>query len=1136
MREIPAHPAQASAYSLAAHHAPSSACAQLSLSLGERSTPDHLQAAWRKVAAVHGMLRSGFRKAPSGELMRREHEGAECPWHTLDWQAVPPEEIPARWAALLEEDAAQPIDLATPPLLRFCAILLPGGHCHVLATFPRFLLDEDSLFHLICEWLEALEGANPAGTPEEEPAGQPATPATADWWKQFFSGTPDPVSIRTFPTPPATTPPSRRQDLLLDRETSRSLKRLGQRLGISTEDILFAAWGLVLGRLASQRRVLLLAPCRMSESLECGFFDNLLPANLTINGGQSIEAFLKTVARETAERRQHAFIPLERALALAQPPRTAAQFPTGFFWLPPGLNDRIHDTYPRWINSDAQIHRRPLLPLSLEARDGNRLALRLEYDTSALPAGEAEKLLSRLTDVLDDFLGGPSRRLSELRVLTDAEWDALKKFDAAVPPRDVPPLAEQIAATAARHPDVVAAEGPGESVMTFAELDSHGTSLASWLRQENIADGWHVALCLTQTAWLPVAVLGVLRAGDTAVPLDPSASAAWLVQKLDGYDVELVICDSGTAPLFQGTTRRLLVIDQQWETVAAVPTTTVPSPKSPKACFLLAGSESVPPPAMGVLSPRLLASSVAETIDLLQLEPGSRLPLLAAAGFGGYVETLLAGLASGATLLLSQDGVPESATHLRFTHGQWRTWLAARRQTGTPLPETLQVVCTDAAPIPTPVLAAWQELNNGQARWISVLSPAGLSGAAVRHTLPDRLAAFTTPPETPLGFAGPGAAARLHDVEGQPLAPFFSGNADITLDADQKISVPAWRDLSGCLYFTPPPLAALERTLCAFPGVLDAFVAAPAEGEAPAGWVVLADGSTSLPDGLRDMVGTQVQFLLAVPALPVSPAGTFDLAALPRPQVPPVAAPAGTPARISEAPAREWTPLSPLNKNPDAPLLFLIHDIEGDPARYRSLAGLLSPDWSIYATCARGLHQPSACHTSIESEAAALVEAICLLDPEGPYHLVGHGFGGILAFEMARQLRVAKRDVPYLAIAGARPPEQEEVKPSGWLQSLTKAFRKPVKDAAENPEASPVERAHRRALESYRAKPLEGPAGVILGADQNEEIEDAWLDLLPETFIERMSCNWREMLTEPSVKRLTVLLRDSFIAPGDEEE
>jgi Non-ribosomal peptide synthetase modules and related proteins len=1135
MREIPAHPAQASAYYLTAHAAPASACVQLSLSLGERSTPELLQSAWRKVAAAHGMLRSGFRKASTGELYRREQEASEIPWQTLDWQAVAPAEIPARWTTLLEEDAAKPMDFAHPPLLRFTVILLPGGHCHVLATFPRFLLDEDSLFQLICEWLEALEGVVPAVSGEEAAPVPSPTPAVVDWWKQFFSGTPDPVALRVCPPPVPTTPPFRRHDLLLDRETSRSLKRFGQRLGVSTEDVLFAAWGLVLGRLVSQRRVLLLAPCRMSEALECGYFDNLLPATLTINGGQSIEAFVRTVGREALERRQNALVTLERALLLSQPPRTPGQFATGFFWLPPALNDRIHDAYPRWINADAQIHRRPLLPLSLEARDGNRIALRLEYDTAAVPTAEAEKILTRFTNVLDDFLGGPGRRLSELRVLTDPEWDALKKLEATPPAREAAPLTEQIAGVAVRHPEAVAAEGPGDAVMTYGELDSHSASLASWLRQENIADGWHVAVCLNQTAWLPVAMLGILRAGDICVPLDPAASASWLARKLDTYDVEILICDSGTAPLFQGSTRRLLVIDQQWETIAAVPATVTTSQKTPKACFLLAGAESQPAPAPGVLSPRVTAAAVAEIIDLLQLEPGCRLPLLAPAGFGGFVETVLAALASGATLLLGADGIPDSATHLRLTHGQWRTWLAACRQTGTRLSENLRALCVDAAPVPPVVLAAWQELNNGQAVWTSVLSPAGLGGAAVRHTLPDRHAAYNTPPETPLGHAGPGVSVRLHDFEGQPLAPFHAGTAEIAVGSDLKLSVPAWRDLSGCLYFAPPPYADLERALCAFPGVLDAVVAPPGENEPPAAWVVLADGSENVPEELRGQIGNRVQFLLAVSAFPLSASGDIDLAALPRPAKPAVAASSDAAPRPA-APQREWTPLTPLNKNPDAPILFLIHDIGGDPAVYRSLAALLSPDWSVYATTARGVHQPSACHTSIESEAAALVEAICLLDPKGPYHLMGHGFGGILAFEMARQLRVARRDVPYLAIAGAHPPEQEETKSGGWLRSLTKVFRKTSREDAENPEAGPVERAHRRALQEYRAKPLEGPAGIILAADQGPDVEDGWLDLLPETFIERMSCNWREMLHEPSVKRLAVILRDSFVAPGEDEE
>lgn len=1136
MREIPAHPAQATAWFVqASADTPAAQCVQLSLSLGERSTPEQLRASWQKVAAVHGMLRSGFRKAAGGELARREHDAAESPWTAQDWQTVPPEEIPQRWSALLEADAVQPIDLANPPLLRFQTILLPGGHCHVLATFPRLLLDEDSLFHLICEWLEALEGGTPVTSEDPEATAPTATPATAEWWRQFFSGAPEPISLKVHPSP-ITATTHRHHDVLLDRETTKALKRLGQRLGVSTGDILFAAWGLVLGRLTSQRRVLLFSPCRLSESLECGYFENLLPAHLTINGGQSIEAFLKTTARESAERAQNALIPIERVLLLSQPARKLSQFSAAFSWLPPALNDRIHDTYPRWINCDAQLYRRTAFPLNLEGRDGIRIALRLE--STQLPALEAEKLLNRVTTLLDDFLGGPTRRLSELRILSDTEFNAAKKWETSTSAPSVPSLEEQIAATISRQPDATAAEGPGESVLTFAELDSHANSLAAWLRHENIADGWNIAVCLNQTAWLPVAVLGSLRAGDTCVPLDPSGPPAWLSQRLDGYDVELVVCDSGTAVHFEGSTRRLLIIDQQWETVSAVPSTSTAALTPPKASFLLAGTESTQPPAWNALSPRAAALAISEAVELQRLKPGSRIPLLAPAGTGAFIETILASLASGATLLLLSDAAaPETSTHLRLTNGQWRVWLAARLQANIALPESLQVVCVDAAPNPPSLLAAWQQLNNGQITWISALSPAGLSGTAVRYISPDRRGDLAELQETPLGQPGPGVRASLRDFEGQPLPPFFPGIVEITPEpnTDKKLTVPGWRDASGGLYFSPDSDAALIRALCEFPGVLDAHVAVAAEGQAPAAWVVLADGSAEIPSGLREHLAAKLserpQFLLAVPSFPLSSSGEIDLAALPRPQTavgskPQSAAPA--------APAREWSPLTLVNKPSDAPLLFLIHDIEGDPAGYRPLAALLSKDWTIYTTTARGLHQPSACHTSIESEAAGLVEAICLLDPEGPYHLLGHGFGGLLAFEMARQLRVARRDVPYLAIAGTRPPEMEEVKASGWLQSLTKAFKKAPRETVENPDASPVERAHLRALQNYRTKPLEGVAGLILAADQSDEIEDAWLDCVPEAFIERMSCNSREMLTEPSVKRLAVILRDSFVAPDEE--
>ena len=39
---------------------------------------------------------------------------------------------------------------------------------------------------------------------------------------------------------------------------------------------------------------------------------------------------------------------------------------------------------------------------------------------------------------------------------------------------------------------------------------------------------------------------------------------------------------------------------------------------------------------------------------------------------------------------------------------------------------------------------------------------------------------------------------------------------------------------------------------------------------------------------------------------------------------------------------------------------------------------------------------------------------------------------------------------------------------------------------------------------------------------------------VPEAFVERMSCQAREMLAEPAVKRLAVILRECALAPDEE--
>jgi thioesterase domain-containing protein/acyl carrier protein len=103
------------------------------------------------------------------------------------------------------------------------------------------------------------------------------------------------------------------------------------------------------------------------------------------------------------------------------------------------------------------------------------------------------------------------------------------------------------------------------------------------------------------------------------------------------------------------------------------------------------------------------------------------------------------------------------------------------------------------------------------------------------------------------------------------------------------------------------------------------------------------------------------------------------------------------------------------------PVLYVTHDLLGSVFRYGNLAEALGPDHTV-----RGFESPALTgerfpFTRIETLALRYVTELQRDQPHGPYHLLGYSFGGILAFEMARQLRRAGEEVALLAVVDIGP-------------------------------------------------------------------------------------------------------------------
>jgi aspartate racemase len=125
--------------------------------------------------------------------------------------------------------------------------------------------------------------------------------------------------------------------------------------------------------------------------------------------------------------------------------------------------------------------------------------------------------------------------------------------------------------------------------------------------------------------------------------------------------------------------------------------------------------------------------------------------------------------------------------------------------------------------------------------------------------------------------------------------------------------------------------------------------------------------------------------------------------------------------------------LVPLVTGGVAPPLFLIHQIAGDVILYRGLTRHLGAERSIYGLQAPGLADPERPLERVESMAKRYVEEIRALQPRGPYALAGHSMGGLIAFEMARQLHSVGERVAFLGLLDS---DAEMRKPRTWYQRL----------------------------------------------------------------------------------------------------
>ena len=118
----------------------------------------------------------------------------------------------------------------------------------------------------------------------------------------------------------------------------------------------------------------------------------------------------------------------------------------------------------------------------------------------------------------------------------------------------------------------------------------------------------------------------------------------------------------------------------------------------------------------------------------------------------------------------------------------------------------------------------------------------------------------------------------------------------------------------------------------------------------------------------------------------------------------------------------DWSPVVPIQPEGDKTPIFALHALGGMVLSYQPLAQSLGKDQPFYGIQAYGFKEDQAPFTELHEMIEYYTLAIINTQSSGPYQLIGHSLGGLLAIEVARNLQAKGYSVSYVGLIDSHMP------------------------------------------------------------------------------------------------------------------
>ena len=650
-----------------------------------------LQASLNEIIRRHETLRTTFATV-DGEGRQVIAPTWTLPLTVVDLAGQPPKTAAEELERAAAIEARRPFDLTRGPLLRATLFRLDEQDHRLLLTMHHIITDGWSIGVLrreLAQVYDAFASGNPSPLQplpiqyadfavwQRRWLSGPALQKELAYWKEQLANAPELLDLPTdYSRTPMPSLAGARQSLLLSAETTVRLQALARQEGVTLFMLLLAGFKTLLLRYSGQNDILVGAPVagRTRAELEglIGFFLNTLVFRTDLSGDPGFRQLLRRVREGALRAFAHQDVPFEKLVEELQPQRRPGRTPlfqVFFNLLNFETDDReLLEPQPKAclstgspdnslaspsIKADSQFD------LTLYAvPQARRLQLSLVYRTDLFADLTIANMLRRLETLLEEIVDHPEQRLSTIPLCRAPELgqSAANRLHPKEPFTLFPPEAieqsigrrfeEQAARQAAN-----LAIGTAQHQWSYDELNQRANQVAHELLAQLGEGEQRVALLFEHDAPMVAALLGVLKAGKTYVPLEILFPRARLADMLSDAQISALVTNQAHSALARSLSESRLPIVNIDQLSASQHVGNVAisiSPNRPAYILYTSGSSGQPKGVMQ--NHRNVLHHIRAYTNSLHIHLADRFTLLASYSFDAAVMDIFGALLNGAAL------------------------------------------------------------------------------------------------------------------------------------------------------------------------------------------------------------------------------------------------------------------------------------------------------------------------------------------------------------------------------------------------------------------------------------------------------------------------------------------------------